>query len=43
LKLIRYIRGKITLAHSGIKLLSLIRNQKLKEIEVYELLKKEQR
>jgi coproporphyrinogen III oxidase-like Fe-S oxidoreductase len=42
LKLIRYIGGKITLTHSGIILLKLIRNKKLKEEELYELLKKEQ-
>jgi len=42
LELIRYIGGKITLTHSGIRLLSIIRNKKLKEEELYELLKKEQ-
>jgi hypothetical protein len=42
LELIRYMGGKITLTHSGIILLRLIRNQKLKEEELYELLKKEQ-
>ena len=39
LGLIRYRGGKITLTPSGIKLLKLIRNQKLKEIELYEILK----
>ena len=41
-RLIRYRDGKVVLTHSGIKLLRLIRNQKLKEEELYELLKKEQ-
>jgi len=38
-RLIRYRDGKVVLTHSGIKLLILIRNQKLKEEELYELLK----
>jgi hypothetical protein len=42
LGLIRYIEGKVMLTSSGIKLLKLIRNKKLKEEELYELLKKEQ-
>jgi hypothetical protein len=42
LKLIKYRGGKITLTSSGIRLLKLIRNQKMKEEELYELLKKEQ-
>jgi hypothetical protein len=42
LGLIKYMGGKITLTSSGIRLLKLIRNQKLKEEELYELLKKEQ-
>ena len=40
LGLIKYMGGKITLTSSGIRLLKLIRNQKLKEEELYELLKK---
>jgi len=39
LGLIRCIEGKVMLTSSGIKLLKMIRNQKLKEIELYELLK----
>jgi hypothetical protein len=42
LGLIKYRSGKAVLTHSGIKLLKLIRNQKMKEEELYELLKKEQ-
>jgi ribosomal protein S19E (S16A) len=42
LGLIKYRSEKAVITHLGIRLLSLIRNQKLKEIELYELLKKEQ-